>query len=421
MKKHNALDLFSGCGGLSSGLEMAGFRVVAANDIWEPAAQTFRRNHPGTRFILGDIASESVREQIARAFAGQPCDVITGGPPCQAYSMSGARNVDDRRGHLFEDYVELVRRLRPHVFAMENVKGILTMEHDRPDLAPAERREMARLKDLEKERAALLLRRKQSKNTDKIPFAEADARRLAAVKEALARGTPARVRLREKVTDKIVRCFKEIGYRVEFRTLNAADHGVPQKRERVIFIGTRHGGAIEFPAPTHRPRGAGGPGHPAAGAVSWITVRQAIDDLKDVPEDPAWSHVFARHRKDFVRRLHRTPVGASVFGGYSDAWYRNPPDEPARTVKENHGGVLVHYEQDRVMTPRELARLQSFPDDFRVEDSKSMVLKQIGNAVPPLLGKAIGLSLKKMLARIEKQPSGRTPRRSEARGGSRPV
>ena len=175
MKKHNALDLFAGCGGLSSGLEMAGFRVVAANDIWEPAAKTFRRNHPGTCFILGDIASESVREQIARAFDGQPCDVITGGPPCQAYSMSGARNVDDRRGHLFEDYVELVRRLRPHVFAMENVKGILTMEHDRPGLAPAERREMARLKDLEKERAALLLRRKQSKNTDKIPFTEADA------------------------------------------------------------------------------------------------------------------------------------------------------------------------------------------------------------------------------------------------------
>lgn len=400
MKIYNALDLFSGCGGLSQGLEMAGFRVVAANDIWEPAAQTHRKNHPGTKFILGDITNEEVRDSIVRFFKGKSCDVITGGPPCQAYSMAGARNVDDKRGHLFEDYVEIVRRLQPKVFVMENVKGILTMEHDRPDLKPAEQKKLSRIKELEQERSALLLKRKQSKNTDKILFFLEDADRLEMVKRELLGDASFRAGLREKVTDKIVRCFKEIGYTVEFRTLNAADYGVPQKRERVIFIGTKKGIPIEFPKSTHRPGNQEGPDLFGPTLDLWITVRQAIDDLKDAPEDTAWSHVYSRHKKEFIKRIHATPIGSSVFDGYSDAWYRSPPDEPSRTVKENHGGVFVHYEKDRVMTPRELARLQSFPDSFLFESSKSMVLKQIGNAVPPLLGKAIGQALLKMLPKL---------------------
>lgn len=397
MNTYNALDLFSGCGGLSHGLSMAGLRVLAANDIWEPAARTYVRNHPSTRFILGDITCEKVRDRIALAFRGQRCDVIAGGPPCQAYSLAGARNVDDRRGRLFEDYVELVRRLKPRVLVMENVKGILTMEHDRPALSPAEHARLSRFRKLEQARAALLLRRKQSKNTDKVRFDPEDADRLEAVKRELADAAALRAGLREKVTDQIVRSFKGIGYQVEFRTLNAADYGVPQKRERVIFIGTRQQIPMVFPTPTHRKIAPGEPSPQDSALAPWRTVRQAIDDLKEAPEDVRASHVFARHRKEFIRRIHRTPVGSTVFGGYSDAWYRSPPDEPARTVKENHGGVLVHYQQDRVMTPRELARLQSFPDDFLFEGAKTLVLKQIGNAVPPLLGKAIGHALLQML------------------------
>ena len=401
MKKYNALDLFSGCGGLSKGLEMAGFRIVAASDIWEPAAQTHKKNHHGTTFILGDITEESVRNRIVRAFKGKSCDLITGGPPCQAYSMAGARNVDDKRGHLFEDYVEIVRRLKPKVFVMENVKGILTMEHDRQDLPSTEQKKLVRVKVLEQERAALLLKRKQSKNTDKILFSVEDADRMEAVKRELAGSAILRGKLREKVTDKIVHRFKEIGYKVEFRTLNAADYGVPQKRERVIFIGIRKDIPIVFPVPTHQPGSQEGPDLFGPALAPWVTVRQSIDDLKNAPENIEWSHIYSRHKKDFVQRIHGTPIGGSVFGGYSDAWYRSPPDEPSRTVKENHGGVFVHYEQDRVMTPRELARLQSFPDDFLFESSKSMVLKQIGNAVPPLLGKAIGRALLKMLPKLK--------------------
>lgn len=402
MKKFNALDLFSGCGGLSKGLEMAGFRVVAANDVWEPAARTFIQNHPKALFILGDITCEEVRNRIVAAFEGRSCDLITGGPPCQAYSMAGARNVDDKRGHLFEDYVEIVRRLRPKVFVMENVKGILTMEHDRRDLSPADWKRLSRVKELEKERSALLLRRKQSKNTIRFSFSARDEDRLETVKRELQAAAALGAGLREKVTSKIVRRFKEIGYKVEFRTLNAADYGVPQKRERVIFMGADKDIPIVFPAPTHQEDSKENPDLSGHALPPWITVRQAIGDLKNAPENVEWSHIYTKHKKDFIRRIHDTPVGGSVFDGFSDAWYRSPPDEPSRTVKENHGGVFVHYEEDRVMTPRELARLQSFPDDFLFESSKSMVLKQIGNAVPPLLGKAIGKAVLKMLPKLGK-------------------
>src|SRR5690606_4971802 len=107
-----------------------------------------------------------------------------------------------------------------------------------------------------------------------------------------------------------------------------------------------------------------------------------------------------------------TPVGASVYGGFSAAWFRQPPSEPARTVKENHGGVFVHYALPRVMTPRELARLQSFPDNFRFHGSTSKVLVQIGNAVPPLLGKAVATSVHEMLRAPAESRSG--PERSRA-------
>ena len=100
------------------------------------------------------------------------------------------------------------------------------------------------------------------------------------------------------------------------------------------------------------------------------------------------------HRWTRRRKIKKTPVGKTVYGGFSDAYYRCPPNEPSRTVKENHGGVFIHYEKDRFMTPRELARLQSFKDKFIFEGTKSQILVQIGNAVPPRLGYEIATSIK---------------------------
>jgi site-specific DNA-cytosine methylase len=391
------LDLFAGCGGLSHGLELAGFRVVAGNDIDPDAAATHRLNHPTARFFTGSIGNERLREELIAFVSARRVDVIAGGPPCQAYSVAGKRDVDDERGHLFEDYVAVVHAVQPRLFLMENVKGLLSMKHDRADLSPTEKATLGRIKRLEREQIELRKRRKQHRNTQRVPFSARDAGRLEHLDSELSTLRALTAGLRESVPARIVRRFNEIGYRVEYRVLNAADYGVPQRRERVIFIGTRLAGAIRFPEPTHRER-SDSRSLFEADYPPWVTTRDAIGDLERAPEDLDWSHEFTRHKPDFIERLDQTPIGASVYEGFSDAWYRQPPDEPSRTVKENHGGVFVHYAQPRVMTPRELARLQSFPDSFRFAGPKSRVLVQIGNAVPPLLGKALGGSLLAMLA-----------------------
>jgi site-specific DNA-cytosine methylase len=393
----NILDLFAGCGGLSCGLEQAGFAVVAGNDIAEWAAESHRANHSRSRFFLGSITDPALRSEIIEYAKAKQVEVVVGGPPCQAYSLAGKRDVDDARGHLFEDYVAVVSAVKPKLFVMENVKGLLSMKHDRVDLSRSGQKVLARIKDLERQQLDLRKQRKQSRNTERIPFPESAALRLQEVTDELDRLRKETVTLRESVPQRIVSRFEALGYRVDYRVLNAADYGVPQRRERVIFIGSRLGSPILFPPPTHRDPSAP-PSLFEPQLSPWVTTAEAIGDLADTSEDREWGHEFTRHKPDFVQRLARTPVGGSVYEGFSDAWYRQRPDEPSRTVKENHGGVFVHYALPRVLTPRELARLQSFPDAFRFVGPKSKVLVQIGNAVPPLLGKAIGMALREMLA-----------------------
>lgn len=384
-----ALDLFCGCGGFSFGFQQAGIQIAAGNDIWEIAGKTFKKNHSDADFICGDIRSQGVRSTLIEVAEKKGCNVIIGGPPCQAYSMAGARDADDERGRLFESYVSLVEEIKPVFFVMENVSGILTMRHDKNELSATQRVKVRALKSLEKRRADLMLLRKKAKNTNRFSFSRKDQAELDLVNEELVVQRQHCIDCRELVTDKIIRAFLSIGYKIEFRLLNAADFGAPQKRERVIFIGTSYDCDIDFPKPTY-----GDPELPLGNYKKpWKTVRQAICDLENAKEGELQAHWFTDHSPEFVRRIRDTRVGTGIYGGYSDAWYKNPPDEPSRTVKENHGGVLVHYSHDRVMTPRELARLQTFPDSFFFEGSKSDVLVQIGNAVPPVLGKAIGSHL----------------------------
>jgi len=168
---YTCLDLFAGCGGLSTGFEMAGFRVVAANEYWEPAQESYKVNHPSTIFVPGDITKESTRQNIIESFDDAGCDVILGGPPCQAYSIAGLRDPDDPRGKLFTNYVDLVDALRPKIFVMENVKGILTMCYDREDLTPVEKSYLEDYRQLEKAESELcLLRKKSGNNPDKYKF-----------------------------------------------------------------------------------------------------------------------------------------------------------------------------------------------------------------------------------------------------------
>lgn len=155
----------------------------------------------------------------------------------------------------------------------------------------------------------------------------------------------------------------------------------PQKRERVIFIGNRKGLKNYHSKPILQP-------------TQYITTGAAIVDLMDMPENKAFNHVPTKRRPDMVQRMLELPEGQSLYKGYSDAWKKCPWNEASCTIKENHGGVNIHPKLPRVLTAREMARLQSFPDDFIFEGPKNKQLVQIGNAVPPLLGKAIGLAVR---------------------------
>lgn len=323
--KINVLDLFSGCGGLSYGFHLnPNYNIVVANDIWDKAQATYTENFKQTPFVLGDITNNSVKQSIYHYFNQSNCDLIIGGPPCQAYSLSGKRDLTDKRATLFNDYLEIVQKLNPSICLMENVKGILSSKYLGDDQHP----------------------------------------------------------MGSKVIDVITDKFKKLGYIVDYKVLNSVIYNVPQKRERVIIIATKNI-PIRFPEPVN--------------PLNPITVEDAIDDLKNLPENTRFSHTFTKHSSQVVERIKNTQPGFSILPKYKECYYKCKPNKPSNTVKEHHGSVFLHYEKDRVMTPRELARLQTFPDQFIFKGTKSSILTQIGNAVPVNLSIVLANTITELL------------------------
>ncbi len=187
-----------------------------------------------------------------------------------------------------------------------------------------------------------------------------------------------------KIEEKIINDFEKIGYKINVTILNAADYYTPQTRRRVIFIGNRIGVLNYHPKPLLTEE-------------NYITTKEAIGDLMTLKPSPLFNHVPTKHSEDMKKRLKAVKEGSSLYENYSDSWKKCPWNKPSCTVKENHGAVNIHPKLPRVLTARELARLQSFPDDFIFQGSKKWQLTQIGNAVPCYLGKAIGLAVEKML------------------------
>lgn len=183
------------------------------------------------------------------------------------------------------------------------------------------------------------------------------------------------------VEQKIIEDYRNIGYEMNVTVLCAADYHTPQKRERVIFIGNKVGLKNYHPKPILTPD-------------NYVTTGEAIADLMNLKETPSFNHVPTKHKPEMEKRMLELPEGKSLYSGYSDAWKKCPWNEASCTIKENHGGVNIHPKLPRVLTAREMARIQSFPDDFIFEGKKNKQLVQIGNAVPPLLGKAIGLAVR---------------------------
>ena len=316
------IDLFSGAGGLSCGLVMAGFTPVASVEIMPEAVQTYKYNFVtekgfNEKVETRDIRSQDVKEELYKTIGNQHIDLIVGGFPCQGFSMAGNRVVSDPRNSLYLEMLEIVKKVKPDYVVMENVEGLRSM-------------------------------------------------------------------LDGKVETQIINDYKEIGYEINVTTLNAADYGVAQQRKRVIFIGNRIGNKNYHPKPLYEPK-------------NYKTLGSAIYKYMDMEENKEINHIFTRHTEDMKQRLAKVPEGQSLFKNYSDSWKKSPWDKPSCTIKENHGAVNIHPKLPRVLTPREIAAIQSFPDDFIFQGAKKWQLVQIGNAVPPLLGKAIGLAVEKGL------------------------
>lgn len=371
-RKPRVLDLFCGAGGLSHGFVRAGFSVVGGVEVNEVAFKTFLHNHVGARRIRNahDVTKVSATDVLdATGLDVGELDVIAGGPPCQGFSTAGFRERTDARNALVFHFVRLVDELRPKYFVMENVVGLLSMRNS------------------------------------------AGSRVLSELKTA----------------------FDGIGYSSNIPTdesswsslvLNAADFGVPQRRRRVFVFGARDD--LQLPPPptaTHAPRDV----LPFTGSLSpYVTVRDAISDLPQPTTDgptplpskkglsefakamrattsSVYNHTPTRHKPFMVEKMRDQPAGKPLYDTWAHAWVRLDEDEPSPTVKENHNAPFVHPTEPRVVSPRECARLQSFPDAFRFFGPKSKQLVQIGNAVPPLLGEAVARSVLKAVRAQERR------------------
>ncbi len=387
-KNIKCFELFAGCGGLGYGFHKEGFNIVACNELDDKIADSYKENFKNTNVIVGDITKKEIKDKIYDQFNNLECDVILGGPPCVAYSMAGSRNSRDPRGQLFKDYVEIVKHLKPKVFIMENVKGILTILHDKNNLTIEEKKIADEYYDLELKKLDLQ-KKKKTENKDEIK--EKIKNNLNELNKKIKTYNKKIHMFRRNVTDIIKESLGELGYNIEMKLLNSADFGVPQRRERVIFIGVRKdiNKKITYPNTTHNKEGNDN-------KKKWVSVREAIDDLKDNEPNEKLHQIYTSHSESFLTKIKNTKIGKSVNPKYTEAFFRCYPDLPSNTVKENHGGVFIHYEKDRVMTPRELARLQSFPDDFIFKGSKTNVLLQLGNAVPCGLSQAIAKEIKKI-------------------------
>ncbi len=184
------------------------------------------------------------------------------------------------------------------------------------------------------------------------------------------------------VEQKIIEDYLNLGYKINVAVLNSADYGVAQLRKRVIFIGNKIG------ATNYHPK-------PICDENNYKTVGDVLAKYLNMGENKGINHIFSKTSDEMKKRIAAVEVGKSLYANYSDAWKKVAWDKPSCTVKENHGGVNIHPIKNRVMTPRELAALQSFPDDFIFKGAKKWQLVQIGNAVPCLLGKALGLAILK--------------------------
>ena len=361
-----SISLFSGAFGLDLGLELAGFHTVSVVEKDCDSVKTIALNRPYLHESAIPRAIETISTQDlllegghvlgkGRALRPNEVDLVVGGAPCQPFSTAGKRaSVLDPRGSLFMEFVRVVRDIQPRFFVMENVKGLLS--------------------------AAIRHRPINQRGADYPPL-EPDEMRGAALQVVLAE-------------------MHELGYKVVYNLLQAADYGVPQNRERVVFIGSRDGESVTFPLATHCQSGRDLP--------KWCTLRDALTNL--VEQNPEFTP-YSEKRLKYLRLLksgqnwrylpeklkEEAMGGAYKSGGGKVGFYRRLSwDKPSPTVTtspQQKATDMCHPVELRPLTVRECARIQTFPDDWIFCGSITSKYKQIGNAVPVGLAKAIGTYL----------------------------
>lgn len=377
--KLNVLDLFAGAGGMSTGFKMTGFDIKVANEIDKSACQTHRYNHPKCYMIEGGIQNPEVKKKIIEESKKRDVNVIVGGPPCKGFSNSGDKDPRDTRSKLYIDYLDVVKEVQPDVFVIENVPGIATMKIF-PVLSDDDKKKHKTDLDLFDKLQNLKnlngTKKDKGKKTELTPD---QTKNYNIVKKKLLENLCVNA-----LDDIIVRSTK-MGYSIVHRqVLEAQNYNVPQRRKRMIVIGIKQKNKINELK--------------IVKSDSIKTVKDAIDDLKDILEDEKFSHTFRVYNDISIpEKILACEYGKSYTGNYSESNNKCHPDKPSNTVKENHGAVMTHYEKGRHLTTRELARLQTFPDEFIFPCSKGKANAQIGNAVPCLMAKAIAESIKHFL------------------------
>ncbi len=350
-KKLTAIDLFSGCGGFSFGFQQAGFHVLLGVDNTEVALKTFKNNHTNSKTLNLDLHKDSAIEQIVNEVNGFEIDVIIAGPPCQGFSLTGTRNEHDERNTLFNSVFKLAKRVNPKALIIENVPGLLKLYNG-------------------------------------------------------------------KAKNEIIRLCDEMGYTCNPKILFAPDFGVPQIRKRVFFVALKKEyGTFEFPKPL-------------LNEEEYITCSDAISDLPSLENDLGSevmeyknppltkyqkkmrknsnilkNHVGSKHTDLVINVISQVPEGGNHKDlppgvgdsrKFNEAWTRYHSKKPSKTIDTGHRNHF-HYKWNRIPTVRENARLQSFPDDFEFLGSKTDQNRQVGNAVPPILGTVLAEQLIKYI------------------------
>jgi len=354
------ISLFSGAMGLDLGLESAGFQVAVTVECDQHAVATIQRNRPEVQVIPKRIEDVTTEEILKRAGLEPGGDfIVAGGPSCQAFSTAGRRESlgDSRgRGGLFREFARVIDEARPRFFIMENVRGLLS---------------------------AAIKHRPLKERGPGYPPLHPD--------EEL--GSALRL-----VTSEL----KSLQYHVVFDLLNAADFGVPQARQRLVFIGSRDGECIRAPKPTHGESGGNG-------LQKWVTLRAALEGL-DEQEPAFYRFAPAKERylklvpeggnwRDLPEEIKREALGKAFdsWGGRSGFFRRLAWDKPSpalTTRPDSKATVLCHPEELRPLSVGEYARIQQFPDGWEFSGSIREQYKQVGNAVPIGLGKTVGQAIR---------------------------